>query len=649
MKQILLVLSFFFVSVSLLRAQVFVTSVEAEGGALTGVNIASDPSSSGGQYVTGFDNAGDKVTVTVNVPKSSYYNLTIRYRSTFGDKTQDLYANEAFAGNIVFKSSGTFTDLNAGTVSLNAGNNTISIQKNWGYIDVDKFSIYTVPPNVFNIAATLIDAQATTEVKGLYNYLLSKFGHYIISGSTVDYYNNVKQIVNKSPLLSAWDFASYSPMYPYKWENGGHVFGAVDNNDAENAINWYNSTGRKGIVALHWHWSSPSGGTAGTNTFYTNQTTFDVSKAVIPGTQENTYILRDIDAIAVQLKKLSDAGVPVLWRPLHEAGGAWFWWGAKGSGSAKALWDIMYDRLHNYFGLHNLIWVWSTPEADWYPGNEKVDIIGYDSYPGAYNYTPQKNMFDHLYNVTSGKKLIAMSENGPVPDVGNVFSSEAAWSWFMTWNDLASAQNSNQHLIDAYSNPSVITLENYESTLPVSLTSFTARIQGKKIAIDWTTTKEVNSDHFEIKRSSNGADFYSMATITAKRHSTIDNSYTVFDNNPSAGTNYYQLIQYDIDGKAVNYGIRTINTNSLSMFSVKIYPNPVNENTGILLTNIRDKKITVNLVDLLGKVIMQKEITTSNGQGYYKLDMGAKPAAGNYILHVQGNGGLRESLKVFVR
>ena len=90
-----------------------------------------------------------------------------------------------------------------------------------------------------------------------------------------------------------------------------------------------------------------------------------------------------------------------MWRPLHEAGGGWFWWGAKGSGPAKALWDMMYDRLHNHFGLHNLIWIWSTPEADWYPGNAKVDIMGYDSYPGAYNYTPQKNMFDQLYNITT--------------------------------------------------------------------------------------------------------------------------------------------------------------------------------------------------------------------------------------------------------
>ncbi|MEO6820373.1 MAG: glycosyl hydrolase [Ginsengibacter sp.] len=648
MKQILSFLSFFFVAFSSLQAQTLVTSTEAENGVLTGVTIASDPSSSGGKYVTGFINTGDKVTVTVNVPQSANYNLTVRYRSLYGDKTQDLYANGVFAGNIIFKSAGIFSDINAGTVSLKAGDNTITILKNWGYIDVDKFSIYTVPPNVFNLTANLIDEQATPEATGLYSYLLSQFGKRIISGSTGDFYDSVKLVVGKSPLLRSWDFASYSPMYPYNWVNGAHAFGAVDNHDAENAINWYNSTGKKGIVSLHWHWSSPSGGVAGTNTFYTNQTTFDVSKAVIPGTQENTDVLRDIDAIAFQLKKLSDANVPVLWRPLHEAGGGWFWWGAKGSAPAKALWDIMYDRLHNYYGLHNLIWVWSTPEADWYPGNDKIDIMGYDSYPGTYNYTPQKNMFDQLYNVTAGKKLIAMSENGPVPNVADIFSSAATWSWFMTWNTLATAQNTNQHLIEMYNDSRVITLENYEASLPVLLSQFTARVQEKKIAIDWTTTTEVNSNQFEIKHSLNGIDFSSLAIVKAKGNSSTANNYTVFDNNPFAGTNYYQLIQYDLDGKATFYGVRAVNFKDVAAVSVKVYPNPMDENTGIFLTNYNGKKIKLNLVDFSGRVIWQSEINTTIGNQYYKLVPGTKPAAGYYILNVQGEE-LSKSLTITIK
>lgn len=46
-------------------------------------------------------------------------------------------------------------------------------------------------------------------------------------------------------------------------------------------------------------------------------------------------LMSDVDEIAKQLKRLSDADVPVLFRPLHEASGGWFWWGADGSEAYK--------------------------------------------------------------------------------------------------------------------------------------------------------------------------------------------------------------------------------------------------------------------------------------------------------------------------
>lgn len=467
MKKALFGLIFSFLVTTSLFSQALVTKVEAETGLLTGVSVATQVENSSGKYVTGFINPGDKVTVIVNVPATGEYNLVIRYRALSGKKVQTLYADEKFVANVSFPKTTDFEDLNAGSVYLHSGKNTLTIKKNWGFIDVDKFSIYTTVPNVFNISQRLIDPHADTAARSLYRFLLSEFGKKIISGSTDDFYDSVQIIAGKSPLLRAWDLASYSPMYPWNWKNGVHTFGPVDNHQVEDAINWYQSTGKKGIVAFHWHWGSPSGGNAGSNTFYTKFTSFDVSQAVISGTSQNKEILRDIDAIAVQLKKLSDAGVPVLWRPLHEAGGGWFWWGAKGSAPAKALWDIMYNRLTNFHGLHNLIWVWSSPEEDWYPGNNKVDIMAFDSYPGKFNYTTQKNVFDNLYHITGGKKIIAMAENGPIPDIDSCLETGATWSYFMTWNKMALSNNTAQHIAQVYANKKVITLENDSSALSI--------------------------------------------------------------------------------------------------------------------------------------------------------------------------------------
>ena len=119
-------------------------------------------------------------------------------------------------------------------------------------------------------------------------------------------------------------------------------------------------------------------------------TTFNLPAALDnPDGSDYQLLLRDIDAIAVQLQKYEDAGVPVIWRPLHEAARAsWFWWGAHGPENFKELWHVMHDRLTNHHGLHNLIWEFTSigvngDEDDWYPGDDEVDIVGLDIYTAA--------------------------------------------------------------------------------------------------------------------------------------------------------------------------------------------------------------------------------------------------------------------------
>lgn len=203
---------------------------------------------------------------------------------------------------------------------------------------------------------------------------------------------------------------NYSPHNPwFNWE-------PTDDGTIAKAIEWYKSTNGGGIVSFQWHWFSPSGGELRTSTFYTNNTNFDVRKAVEVNTLEYNLTLRDIDAIAVQLKRLQNAKVPILWRPLHEAGGGWFWWGAKGAAPTKKLLDIIFERIDKHHGINNLIWVWSTPEVSWYPGKDRVDIIGYDSYPGSHNYDCNLKMFMQLRNIVSATKMVVLSENGPIPD-----------------------------------------------------------------------------------------------------------------------------------------------------------------------------------------------------------------------------------------
>ena len=433
---------------------------EAEDGTLSGVVVgSSDPGYSGSGYVTGFDSDNDKVTVDMDVPETGFYRLVIDYNAPNGEKTQFLSVNAGPPSSLVFPATTAFARVDAGKYHLQKGQNSFSIIKSWGWSNIDKFSLYYAEANEYNISPAPVDSAANEETLALYDFLKLQFGKRIISGQTHNYYDEIVSLTGKSPMLRTGDFQVYTEGYPYLWKDGGHTFGKTDDGTVDELINWYNSTNGKGIVSFQWHWHSPAGGEAGTNTFYTDYTTFDITRAVTPGTPEYDDIIRDIDDISAELRKFQDAGIPVLWRPLHEAGGGWFWWGAGGAEACLELYDIMYDRMKNHHQLHNLIWVWSTPEEEWYPGNDKVDIIGYDSYPGDFNYGIQKTMFDALYRLTSGEKLIAMTENGPIPDPDACLEEDAPWLLFMAWSDLVNSQNSEQHIKDVYNNTNVLTLE----------------------------------------------------------------------------------------------------------------------------------------------------------------------------------------------
>ena len=90
-----------------------------------------------------------------------------------------------------------------------------------------------------------------------------------------------------------------------------------------------------------------------------------------------------------------------------------------------------------------------------------MDIVGYDSYPGSKNYDCNINMFMQLHNIVGGSKLVAMTENGPIPNIDQCFSSGAHWSFFMSWGDLVNSQNDQDHLKKVVNNAKVLTEENF--------------------------------------------------------------------------------------------------------------------------------------------------------------------------------------------
>ncbi|KAL0932806.1 mannan endo-1,4-beta-mannosidase [Colletotrichum truncatum] len=432
---------------------------EAEDGVLSGTKLdTAQAGFTGTGYVTGFE--GDNAKVTINVDCTGegqkLFDLNIRFAAIYGEKRTSVVLNGGASNEVLLAAGETWATVSAGQVLLNEGKNTIDIVRNWGWYLIDSITLTpTAPRGPHNINEALTNANANADAKALYSYLRSIYGKKILSGQQeLSYSNWINEQVGKTPALVSVDLMDYSPSRVER----GTVGTAV-----EEAITHHK---RGGIVSVLWHWNAPTGlydteENKWWSGFYTRATDFDVSKALADTTNANyTLIIRDIDAIAVQLKKLQDAGVPVLWRPLHEAEGAWFWWGAKGPEPCKKLWALLHDRLTNHHGLNNLVWIWNSIAPAWYPGDDTVDILSADVY--AQGHGPMTTQYNDLITLGKDKKLIAATEVGSAPFPDLLQAYEAHWLYFCVWGDtfINNAEwNSVADLKKIYESDYVLTLD----------------------------------------------------------------------------------------------------------------------------------------------------------------------------------------------
>lgn len=278
-------------------------------------------------------------------------------------------------------------------------------------------------------------AKATPAVK-LFDYLLENYERKSLSGMmanvawNTDMSERVYQWTGKYPAINTFDYGHLA------WSVAGADW--IDYGNIAPVKEWAD---RNGIVSCMWHWNVPKVAPADEEStpdlqngyaFYKADTQFDASNALIEGTWENRFFMQDLASVAGYLKLLKEAGIPVLWRPLHEAAGGWFWWG-KDAASFKAIWIKMFD-FFKAEGLDNLIWVWTTETSDddWYPGDQYVDIIGRDIYTkDAADCAEQYADISAAY----GNKMVVLSECGSVGLMSEQWPAGGKWGWFMPWYD----------------------------------------------------------------------------------------------------------------------------------------------------------------------------------------------------------------------
>jgi mannan endo-1,4-beta-mannosidase len=409
-------------------------------------------------YITNFIANDAQATFNFKSP-GGFYELMIRYSSPNANKGFDFTVNGTRSSEMFLPTKQEFVAHDAGLVDLKDGDNTVTIHRGWGYFDIDSITLRPVdgpkPPKA--VSARLSDPKATDEARKEMRLFADNYGKTTYSGTaSMEDALYVKEKTGVLPTIIAGDFIEVSPSRVAR--------GAKDDDTAGHLVN-YSKAGH--LVTIQWHWNAPKDlidkeemtdangnkvNAAWYKGFYTNATTFNLDKALDDeNSEEHKLILRDIDVIATELKKLSDAHVPVLWRPLHEAEGKWFWWGAHGPQQFVKLWKLMYARLTKEHNLHNLIWVYTSGgDREWYPGDDFVDIVCVDQYPTDLH-DPLTGIWTMLQKQFEGKKLLTIAEFGGVPDVPAMQHFGAWWSYFVSWGgDLGPKKMSDAELKRIY-------------------------------------------------------------------------------------------------------------------------------------------------------------------------------------------------------
>lgn len=201
----------------------------------------------------------------------------------------------------------------------------------------------------------------------------------------------------------------------------------------------------------------------------------DIVRRILPGGDLNEVYNGYLDLVADYALRLQDAKVPVIFRPLHEHNGGWFWWGAKYCSSEQfvELFQYTVKYMRDTKQVHNFLYAISpngpfkTPGEylDRYPGNRYVDIMGFDTYddnpPGLPKNDPWFRDFETSLQVVaeaakSCGKLPALTEvgvrqGGSLAVAGNkdkrwfsdvsVLVRKYHLPYFMTWSNFEKEQH----------------------------------------------------------------------------------------------------------------------------------------------------------------------------------------------------------------
>jgi hypothetical protein len=170
------------------------------------------------------------------------------------------------------------------------------------------------------------------------------------------------------------------------------------------------------------------------------------------------------------------------------------------------------------------------------------------------------------------------------------------------------------------------------ATLPLELTSFTATKSQNSSVLTWKTALEKDLSHFDVQRSRDGSSFSSIGMVKAVGNTWDAQKYTLTDDAPLSGVNYYRLNAVDIDGKSQYSKVESLSFSK--PLSAKAYPNPLEGELNLEIdVDRRAGEVAVEIFDAVGKQVYQKKLQPAKDNTNFLVPTASLPV-GTYLIRV---------------
>lgn len=188
-----------------------------------------------------------------------------------------------------------------------------------------------------------------------------------------------------------------------------------------------------------------------------------------------------------------------------------------------------------------------------------------------------------------------------------------------------------------------------DNPLPVLFDGVRAFGKNDGVQIEWSNLTERDIVRYEVERSANGIDFYSINEQAPKSNRDDKASYTHFDAAPLTGANYYRIRVDEIGGKAVYSKILRVEIGSTKKAGYSVYPNPVTGRQFTLsLNGLRQGAYTLQVLNASGMRVHTQVINNVGAGVTEMIQLPASLQTGVYITVVIGDN-YRESKQLIVK